>query len=444
MSLRRSTQTGVAGVTAGAAERWGRLRTLTYWLAIAFIFMVPWEAAIHVGSFGRLTKALGLTVGAVWVILVVERRSMRPPLSLHRAFFVFLAWSALTVAWSLDPRHTLGASLTYLQVLILLLMLWDLFDTDDSIVAGLQAYVLGAYVAAASVISNFITSPEARFPRHQRFSALGYEVDGIALIVAIAAPAALYLAVGPAAKQRSNVWMLLNSAYVPIALFALALTGTRGAVLASIPTLVFALRTLWGASGARRLVAATALAAAVLIVGWFAPPEMLHRIATAAGEVTGTEQAGSGWGQGDIGGRADIWAQSLGAFSERPLGGVGLGAHREAVRVGKEAHNTYLSVLTETGAVGFLAFLVVLVAIWNRVRLHRGWNRWYWFSQLAVIAIGAMSLSLEDSKSVWIFVALALASTATRNAVAVPARPNGGRPIRAPERRIRVDGRSSG
>ena len=84
---------------------------------------------------------------------------MRPLLSLHGAFFVFLAWSAVTVAWSLDPQHTVGASLTYLQVLVLLMMMWDLFDTDDSIVAGLQAYVLGAYIAAASVIANFVTTP---------------------------------------------------------------------------------------------------------------------------------------------------------------------------------------------------------------------------------------------------------------------------------------------
>ena len=151
-----------------------------------------------------------------------------------------------------------------------------------------------------------------------------------------------------------------------------------------------------GASGARRVVAGAALAAAVLIVGWFAPPEMLHRIATAAGEVTGTESAGSGWGESDIGGRADIWAQSFAAFSDRPIGGVGLSAHRDAVPVGKEAHNTYLSVLTETGIVGFLAFATVLAAIWMYVRRHRGWNRWYWCSQLAVIAIGAASLSLEQ------------------------------------------------
>ena len=248
--MSRPTRADDATTNASARwDRWVRLRALAYWLALAFIFMVPWEAAVHVGSFGRLTKALGLTVGVVWVILVVERGRMRPLLSLHGAFFVFLAWSAVTVAWSLDPQHTVGASLTYLQVLVLLMMMWDLFDTDDSIVAGLQAYVLGAYIAAASVIANFVTTPEARFPRHQRFSALGYEVDGMALIVAIAAPAAMYLAAGPAARQRSGFWMVVNSVYVPVALFALALTGTRGAVLASIPTLVFAVRTMWGPAG---------------------------------------------------------------------------------------------------------------------------------------------------------------------------------------------------
>jgi hypothetical protein len=58
----------------------------------------------------------------------------------------------------------------------------------------------------------------------------------------------------------------------------------------------------------------------------------------------------------------------------------------------------------------------------------------YWIVQLVVLAIGAMSLSLEDSKSVWIFMSLAVASGAAaaprRRALEVAYRPvsNGGPP----------------
>jgi len=46
------------------------------------------------------------------------------------------------------------------------------------------------------------------------------------------------------------------------------------------------------------------------------------------------------------------------------------------------------------------------------LRKLSGWPAWYWSTQLAVIAVGAMSLSLEDSKSVWLFLSLCVATAA--------------------------------
>ena len=98
-------------------------------------------------------------------------------------------------------------------------------------------------------------------------------------------------------------------------------------------------------------------------------------------------------------------------------------AHRAAVAPGladrsafrkaeKEAHNTYVSVAVETGVVGFAFFVALLLSVAGRIRTRSGWAAWYWPAQLGVLAIGAMSLSLEDSKSVWIFLSLAVASAA--------------------------------
>jgi O-antigen ligase len=201
---------------------------------------------------------------------------------------------------------------------------------------------------------------------------------------------------------------VVNYAYPPLGALAVALTGTRGATLASIPTLIFILWSLRRASGGKRILAVVALVAAVLLISEFAPRGPLDRIGTAATVTEGSE--------GALGGRLGIWKQSRDAFLKRPIGGVGLDAHRAAVPVNKEAHNTYVSVLTETGVVGFLLFAGVIFSAFALIRHRSGWPAWYWFAQLGVIAIGAMSLSLEDSKSVWIFLSLAVASAATAQA----------------------------
>src|SRR5207249_10295596 len=97
-------------------------------------------------------------------------------------------------------------------------------------------------------------------------NALGYKIDGIALIVAIAGPAAWYLAAGPARSKRSLALRMLNFAYIPVGMMRLVLTGTRGATLASIPTVMLVLWSLKHASGPLRALAlATVVCASVLV-----------------------------------------------------------------------------------------------------------------------------------------------------------------------------------
>jgi O-antigen ligase len=299
----------------------------------------------------------------------------------------------------------------------MLLIIWDLFDSTEAIDAALQAYVLGAYVSVASIIVSFITETVEKFPAHQRFQALGFEVDGIALIVATAAPAAWYLAVRPRSRRRSPLITMMDVAYFPIGAFALVLTGTRGAVLASVPTVAFVVWSFRRIRGAKRIVAPAFLFLAAVLIASFAPEGMLDRIGSIGHELTGSGVATGNYGEGNIGGRTSTWSESLAAFLERPVTGVGIDAHRKATQLGKEAHNLYLSVLAETGVVGFLLFSWVIWTVFARIRHLTGWERWYWFAQLLLLAIGAVSLSLEDSKSVWIFLALAFASaTATGGA----------------------------
>jgi O-antigen ligase len=399
------------------------MRSLAYWLALAFVFTVPWEAAVHIPEIGRGSKVVGLVAGIVWFASVIERGRLRQPDPFQKAYFLFLIWCGVTFYWTIDTDATLPGFVTFVQIFLLLLLVWDLFVSRRAVEAALQAYVLGAFVTCGSIIANYLTAPAARFPAHERVNALGFETDGVALIVAIAGPAAWYLGAGPTSGERSFTIRRLNYAYVPVGLMALVLTGTRGATLASIPTAIFVLWSLRRASGMTRAMAVVAVVVAAGILVQVAPRGQLARIGTA---VTATQLGDE---SSALSGRWSIWTASTHAFLDRPIGGVGLDAHRAAVaseleqartftNVEKEAHNTYLSVLTEMGIVGFILFANVLFRVAVRVRELRGWEAWYWTAQLAVLAIGAMSLSLEDSKSVWIFLSCAVAFAAAERSPA--------------------------
>jgi len=393
------------------------MRALAYWLTMAFVFTVPWENAVKLGELGRVSKPIGFVMAVVWLGSVVLRGRLREPDTFQKTYFLLVVWSGFTFYWSIDAGASTSGFLTYSQLLVMVFIIWDLCDTEGAIETALQAYVLGAYIASLSIVLEFLSAPDAKFPEHERLKGLGTEVDGIALIVAIAVPAAWYLAAGPTHIGRSPGRRVLNFVYVPVGLFAVAITGTRGATLALVPAAIFVFWSLRRASPSQRLAAVGTLVAAVLVLVVYAPRGPLARIQTAASATElGSEDSA-------LSGRWSVWVESSNVFLERPVIGAGLDAHRAAVSgalddvrvfrgTEKEAHNTYISVLVETGIVGFLIFAALIVTVVKRLRSLSGWRAWYWSAQVSVLAIGAMSLSLEESKSIWIFLSLCVATAA--------------------------------
>jgi O-antigen ligase/polysaccharide polymerase Wzy-like membrane protein len=401
------------------------MRRLAYLLSMALVFSVPWEAGIQISALGRGSKLLGFVAAAVWLVSLLGRGRVRALDRFHHVYFLFLVWSGLTLFWSIDTHATTIGFLTYVQIFLMAIMVWDLFDTRRAIDTAVQMYVLGAYVTAGSLILKYLTSPGPKCPVcHSRLNALGYQTDGIALICAIAAPAAWYLAMAPGRSRGSQLLRIVNAGYLPVGLMGIALTGTRGATLASIPTALLIIWSLRHATRRLRRIALVTVAGAVLLLVGYAPSLQLNRIATTT-SATQLGQQGS-----SLGDRWYIWVASTHVFLEHPFVGVGVDSHRAAVapllgqqtvykNYDKKAHNTYLSVLVETGMVGFVLLLALILSIVRRVRGLTGWDRWYWSTQLGVIAIGAMSLSLEESKSIWIFMSLAIAAAATQRTAPV-------------------------
>ena len=121
------------------------MRTITYWLSLAMIFIIPWENVVNIQGLGTISRAVGLLLAAFWVLLVVSTNRIRRPLPFHVAVFLFVLWNALSIFWSVNIDSTLKRSGTYLQLGVMVFILWDLFTTPAALRAGFQAYVLGAH-----------------------------------------------------------------------------------------------------------------------------------------------------------------------------------------------------------------------------------------------------------------------------------------------------------
>jgi O-antigen ligase len=70
------------------------------------------------------------------------------------------------------------------------------------------------------------------------------------------------------------------------------------------------------------------------------------------------------------------------------------------------AHNSYLSVLVEQGIVGLIPYLMMFVTVYQAVRRLPKLERRFALTLLATVAFAILPLTWEDSKPLWIILAV--------------------------------------
>ena len=379
------------------------MRKFAFVLSLAFIFVVPWEGVIEFPGLGTAAKIIGLATGASWVAAVVVTNQFRKPRPFHIMVCLFVLWNALSLFWSADPSRTLAQVRTWVQVLGMVLILWDLYDTRAAVLAGLQAFVLGEYVAIASAVANYLAG-NAFYTQYQRFSPAAQSgPDGFGFIVVLGIPVAWYLASSMRATRMNSLLRLVNYAYIPAAFVGLALSGTRTAMVASLVGLAFGLSSLTRVRLATRIPIFLFLAAAIL----FLLPHVqglrsFQRLGTTYSEIS----------EGDLNNRTNNWREGLATVPDHPIVGVGSNMYRTVNSREKLAHNSFLSVLVELGLVGLTLFGIILAITVIKALSQPKWDARFWLTVLAVWAIGASTLTYEHRKATWLFLSLAIASAA--------------------------------
>jgi O-antigen ligase len=375
------------------------MRRVVYWLSLVLIFTIPWEGAFHLPGLGTAATVMGLVVGACWIVTIVITGRTREPVTYLFALAVFVAWIALTTFWSADPAESMGAVLLWLQSLLLVYILWDLYRTRAALLAGLQAYVLGAYTAVFGAVLNYLSS-NPFYSNEERYSLGDTNPDGYGFIVALGIPIACYLA---ASADMPKIFRLLNYGYIPAAFLGIALSGTRTASVGAAVGLLYGLATLTRLRLFTRVAVVALLATALFfLLPVVQPLSSFQRLGTTATEAT----------EGDLNGRYAQWRQGLRAFMDHPVLGVGTDQYRSVNTMGKVAHNSYLSVLVELGLIGFVLFATILWIVVGQARRLPRWDRNLWLTVLLVWTIGASTLTWEHRKTTWLFLTFVVAAAA--------------------------------
>lgn len=376
------------------------MRKLAYRLSLLLIFMIPWEGVVRFPGLGTAAKLTGLALAVFWATTVVMTGRLRRPDAFLLATCVFVIWVALSVFWSMDPRQSIGHALTWVQSLGFALVLWDLYRTRAALMAGLQAYVLGAYVAVGAAVVNYLAS-NPFYTHYDRFSPGATNPDGFGFIVALGIPLAWYLGGSQRTTKTLRLFRVVNYAFIPAAFLGLALSGTRTAAIGAVVGMAFGLASLTRLRLPAVIAVLALLAYAVYaLLPVLQPLRSFQRLGTTGIEIT----------QGDLTGRLAEWRQGLESFSEHPLLGIGSNMFRSVSSLGKEAHNSFISILVELGLIGLVIFAVILAIVARHALAHSKWDRGFWLTVLAVWAIGSSTLTWEHRKTTWLFLTFVIVS----------------------------------
>lgn len=369
------------------------MRTITYWLSLLFIFMLPWENILMVDGGETISKFLGIGIAGVWLFTVVATNKMRIPLPFHLTVVLFVLWNSASVFWSVDPARSYDRTETYAQMAVLSFVLWDIYTERWMVTPAMQLYVLGAFITAGSTFNNYLNGIEFYY---NRYAATGFNPNDASLIMALGMPLAWHLAL-TIPPGRVGTWLkVINFAYLPAALYAILLTGSRGSLAAAAMTIFFIGSSVLQFRPSVRLAAIVAIVIALFSAATFAPQTSFDRI-----EARGVE----------LNGRDDVWKQTLEVVAEHPLFGIGSAAIKEVIDRQQAAHNFVLSVTSELGLIGLSFFAIILLLVF-----YHGWRqdrqfRYLWLTVLLVWLVGASVHNFEHRKQTWVFFSLVVISS---------------------------------
>lgn len=381
------------------------VRRAAFWSMAVLAFTIPWEGVVAIEGIGRLSRAVGLLSVPICLLAVVSTGWRRRLLDVHVILIAFGLWAVASQLWALAPVEAADRAEVVVQLLAMLLLLWEFAGSPRRVRQLEVAVVAGAAVAATLVIGAHLAGDSGS---RARVSETAHPND-VAFAICLAVPIAWHAAL----RCRSSFvrWLLLL--HLPLGAFAIVLTASRSAVLLLAASLVIIPWTLPATGTAMKVWTAGVIGAALLIGPGMLPEAQVERLSTISASLE----------SGSFNGREAFWAVAADGVQARPLIGWGGGGSRVLIReaVGEEfgVHNTYLSVAADLGLVGLGLLLLALVAVGRHLQGAAGVDRRAGLVLLATLLLGFMPRHWEYRKGTWLMIAIlvgvAVVGTADRD-----------------------------
>jgi O-antigen ligase len=358
-------------------------------IGIAFLVMISADLTIGVVLFAgisffetvpgfggaSLTKFVGLLLSLAWLATLATRPDAKTDFlkvypRISGVLLAFLAWNGLSFAWSEHPSAAFDALSRLALNGILILIVFTAIRSERDVMRVFWAFIVGA--SLATVIAVLTGSGPTAYGEAARISGGANDSNELAAILVASASIAAGLAFVARRKPALRTVAFGASA---VSLSGIILTVSRSGLIALGVAVIAAV--IFAGRWRPRVLAMSAMVVftAVFYFAFLAPQSARERVTTS-------ESGGHG--------REDIWTVAWRMVEAHPVRGVGAGnfptssIHYLLIQPGlirrsdfivdteKVVHNAYLQAWAETGLIGLVLFLGLIVGLlacsWNAIK----------------------------------------------------------------------------
>lgn len=365
---------------------------------IALIFMCLFALVIPVDSLLTpggvpLVKFAGVMSFACVILLVFNGMALRGSGWFMLICLAHISWFIASFLWTSMPidyqhAHAINSQQSikaHFYLITVVLLMFQVIRSQRDLQLLFVSFLVGCMWLIGLLLSSY--EPGARTVRH---GLQGLDANEMTVIICIGVSLAVYLLV----LGRSVIWRLLGLIYLPLAMIAVLITGSRTGLVVMLVGMSGLIVLFLKAGIIIRLASISVVAATSVWVVDAIPDKTLDRLMS-----TGTELS-----RGTLSERSITWKKAWYEFAEQPLTGQGLGSFRQSMNkhnVEYTAHNSYISIAIEQGVIGLLLYLAVIMTMFWQALAMNNVQRWLLMPTLLVVTLGQMTLTLHEAMYSW-------------------------------------------
>ncbi|MCW6007365.1 O-antigen ligase family protein [Micromonospora sp. CPCC 205371] len=369
--------------------------------------------SVRVLDPSTLVGVLFLVAAGLWLAAQYRARGRLNSSPLGAALLLVGATGAVSTLGSARPLSSALDVLRVLTVVAMFLVLEQLLPDDRAVRRVLLAvYASLALALGYTIVASLLGSPPSEVKgSFVRISGPFSQSTtfGRYLMFLVVFGFGVYRFLGGRARAALGALLVLSLGF-------LVLTNTRGAIIGTaLGLLVVALLHRSARLLAVLCVAAVAAVALVPAVGErFA---QLSAVRDVGGDPTGNTLA---W-------RMAYWSEIVSLANQNPVTGIGPNMTQRVTEEAKKPHNDVLRAYVETGVLGLLAYLALLLMCLHTAALAlrrappgtlaRGIAVGFAGCAVAFVAVSAASNVISNVVTLWYFVAFAAAASAVARGV---------------------------